>query len=238
MNQKHSTNNNTGSAAAIIQPGRSQDDDALTASVRKIAQKAFTDARGSHDWDHSLRVVALCERIGPLENADMLVLRPAAYLHDIGRAAQDASNGSICHAVKGARITSDLLEPMPLSHARKENIIHCVRSHRFRDRHRPKTKEAMVLFDADKLDAIGAVGIARAYLFAGELGACLHNYDIPVEKAEPYSKNDTGFREYAVKLSKIKNRILTKEGQRLANERHAFMEAFFKRFLLEIKGKD
>ena len=101
----------------------------------------------------------------------------------------------------------------------------------------PQTDEAKVLFDADKLDAIGAVGVGRAFLFAGEVGARLHNPEIKVEDAKPYSENDTGFREFKVKLCKIRDRIMTEEGRRLANDRHDFMENFFKRFLEEYEGK-
>lgn len=167
----------------------------------------------------------------------MLVLEAAAYLHDIGRADQDKLNGSICHAVRGAEMAQDILAPLALAAHRKDNIIHCVRSHRFRDGHSPETAEARVLFDADKLDAIGAVGVARAYLFAGELGACLHNPHISPEQARSYSRDDTGHREYVVKLSKVKDRILTKEGRRMAEERHAFMSVFFERFLEEYSGQ-
>ena len=79
--------------------------------------------------------------------------------------------------------------------------------------------------------------MARAYLFAGELGACLHNPMVRPEETEPYSRNDTGHREYVVKLSKIRDRMLTAEGRRLAEERHAFMTQFFNRFLEEYQGK-
>jgi uncharacterized protein len=211
-------------------------DEALLATISREAAAAFSQARGSHDWEHTLRVLGLCNRIGPKEKADMLVLRAAAYLHDIGRAAQDISNGSICHALKGAQMAAALLKPLPLEDFRKKNIVHCVGSHRFRNDQTPRTIEAKVLFDADKLDAIGAVGVARAFLFAGELGACLHNPDLPPEQARPYSKDDTGYREYAIKLSKIKNRILTTEGKRMAEARHNFMVHFFQRFLDEYSG--
>ncbi len=134
-------------------------------------------------------------------------------------------------------MAGDLLAPLALEEDRKNNIIHCVRAHRFRDDYAPATIEARVLFDADKLDAIGAVGVARAYLFAGELGACLHNPDVPPELSRAYSRDDTGYREFIIKLSKIKERILTEEGKRLAAGRHAFMAAFFERFLEEYAGK-
>lgn len=205
--------------------------------VRKLAQKLFDGARGSHDWEHTLRVCRLCEQIGAAEGVDMEVLLIGAYLHDIGRCYQDASNGAVCHAEKGALMAEPLLRELPLSEKKRVNVIHCITSHRFRGRHRPKTAEAKVLFDADKLDAIGAVGVARAFLFAGELGARLHNPDVNVEETQPYSKDDTGYREFRVKLRKIKDRILTREGQKMARERHAFMELFFERFLYEYEGR-
>ncbi len=210
----------------------------LIDNIRQQAQKAFASARGSHDWQHSLRVHKLCRRIGPESGADMVVLEAAAYLHDIGRACQDNSNGSVCHAAKGARMAEELLAPLTLGDDQKQNIIHCIRAHRYRGDCAPQTIEARILFDADKLDAIGAIGIARAYQFAGELGACLHNPDLAPEEAEPYSINDTGHREFVVKLSKIKDRMMTDLGRRIAQGRHDFMVGFFDRFLNEHAGRD
>ncbi|MEA3427982.1 MAG: HD domain-containing protein [Thermodesulfobacteriota bacterium] len=211
--------------------------ESLIAHINSVAKNMFKDANGSHDWEHTLRVCSLCKRIGRIEGADMVVLLIAAHLHDIGRYFQDASCGKVCHAEKGAQMALPIVKKLPLSKKQKENIIHCVKSHRFRGNHAPKTVEAKVLFDADKLDAIGAVGVARAYLFAGEIGAKLHNPDISVKKSRSYSKDDTGFREFKVKLSGIKDRMLTKEGKKIAKERHAFMKNFFKRFLEEYEGK-
>jgi len=205
--------------------------------VKAFAQRCFDKASGSHAWDHTLRVFRLCEIMGPAENADMDVLGAAAYLHDIGRALQDASNGAICHAEKGAQMAEPMVAALPLSKKQKQNIIHCIRSHRFRNQHKPATIEAKVLFDADKLDAIGAVGVARAFLFAGEVGARLHNPDLDAESTRPYSVDDTGYREFKVKLCKIKDRMLTAQGRKWARERHAFMDDFFNRFLAEYEGK-
>ena len=129
-----------------------------------------------------------------------------------------------------------MLRIHPLTADRRENIIHCIAAHRFRRGEAPRTLEARVLFDADKLDAIGAVGVARAYLFAGEVGARLHNPDVDVENTRPYTSEDTGYREFKVKLSKIKDGMLTREGGRMAAARHAFMTAFFERLQAEHKG--
>jgi uncharacterized protein len=205
--------------------------------IKILAHNIFVKAKGSHDWDHTLRVFRLCERIGKAEGADMEVVKIAAYLHDIGRNIQDQSFGKICHAAEGAKLAHPIVEDLPLSDFQKNNIIHCVRSHRFRGDYEPKTLEAKVLFDADKLDSIGAVGVARAFLFAGEIGAKLHNPDISAENSIPYSEDDTGYREFKLKLCRIRDRIITMEGRKLAKERHEFMEAFFKRFLDEYEGK-
>jgi uncharacterized protein len=206
-------------------------------TLERMACNYFQGARGSHDWDHTLRVRRLCERIGAAEGVDMDVLLASAYLHDIARSQQDDSDGAVCHAEKGAQLAASIVEKLPLTTGQKDNILHCIRSHRFRGNHKPRTPEARVLFDADKLDAIGAVGVARAYLFAGEVGARLHREDANVEATKPYSVDDTGYREFIVKLCKIKDRILTPAGQKLAVDRHTFMEEFFNRFLEEYEGK-
>ena len=204
--------------------------------IKAFAMSCFSNARGSHDWDHTQRVYNLCMHIGQVEGADLEVLKIAAYLHDVGRSHEDASRGGICHAQKGAEMARELLAAYPVSETQRVNIIHAIRSHRFRGNHQPETLEAKVLFDADKLDAIGAVGIGRAFLFAGEVGAKLHNPCIQLEDTRPYTEEDTGYREYKLKLSKIKDRMLTGEGRRLAEERHAFMKTFFQRFTQEHEG--
>ena len=135
-------------------------------------------------------------------------------------------------------MAAGILQDLDIPDNRRAGIIHCIASHRFRKGPAPATIEARVLFDADKIDAIGAVGIARAYLFAGEIGARLHSPETDIAETRPYSTDDTGYREYRVKLSKIADRIMTDEGKRIAAGRHRFMEAFFDRFLREYDGKD
>jgi uncharacterized protein len=205
--------------------------------IIEYAKTSFAAARGSHDWDHTERVYRLCMHIGRAEGADLEVLAVAAFLHDVGRSYEDESKGTICHAEKGAEIAKTLLVNYPLSDEKKQNIVHCIGSHRFRGNNAPETLEAKTLFDADKLDSIGAIGIGRAFLFAGEVGAKLHNPQADLHNTRPYTEEDTGYREFKLKLSKIKDRMLTAEGKRLAEERHAFMEGFFERLQQEYEGK-
>lgn len=220
-----------------VRDHESEDTDSTIDAVKTIAQNMFAAARGSHDWDHTLRVSRLCRRIAAEEGADLTVVISAAFLHDIGRGYQDAAKGAVCHAAKGAQLAAPIVSALRVTKRRQYNILHCVESHRFRGAVKPETIEAKVLFDADKLDAIGAVGVARAFLFAGEVGACLHNPDIDVTTEPSYSRNDTGYREYKVKLCKIKERMLTETGRKIADERHQFMDVFFNRFIQEFNGE-
>jgi uncharacterized protein len=182
----------------------------LAARIRDEAGAFFKSARGSHDWDHTERVYRLCLRIGRKEKADLGVLKLAALLHDIGREEEDRSHGRICHGRSGAALAKAILErhacPAPVVRA----VVHAIRTHRFRRGGAPRTLEARVLFDADKLDSIGAVGIGRAFLFAGEIGARLHDKAIDVARTEPYTREDTAYREYLVKLRRVRDRMTTR----------------------------
>ncbi len=207
-----------------------------------IARKYFKGARGSHGWDHVVRVCGLCEGIGKKEGADMSILMPAAILHDIGRQAQDEANGKLCHAELGAKLARRILnqskirERLALSKAegRIEGVVECIRTHRFRDKKAPVSIEAKVLFDADKIDSLGAVGVGRAFLFAGEVGARLVNSD-KLKDTRSYSREDTAYREYMVKLRKLPARIRTKTGKAIARHRAKVMRQFFKEFMQETR---
>ncbi len=209
----------------------------IVRDITKIAQTYFQNSRGSHDWEHSERVMKLALHLAIEEEADRQVVQLAAILHDIGRKVQDESNGQLCHADEGAKLARDILVNYDLTKNVKENIVHCIKTHRFRNAHEPETIEAKVLYDADKLDSIGAVGIGRAFLFAGEIGAKLHNKDADISKTKAYTKEDTAYREFMVKLSKVKERMLTPAGRKIALERHDFMVRYFDRLNLEVEGK-
>ena len=209
---------------------------ALVARVREEAGAFFAGARGSHDWDHTERVRRLALRIGRKEKADLGVLELAALLHDVGREAEDRSRGRDCHAKAGAALARTVLERNGVDRATVRAVVHCIATHRYRGRAVPESLEAKVLFDADKLDSIGAVGVGRAFLFAGEVGARLHDKDVDVAKTKPYTREDTAYREYLVKLGRIRDRMTTREGRRLAAGRHRFMAAFFARLHKETDG--
>lgn len=196
----------------------------------------FTRAKGSHRWDHTERVCKMAQHIASIESADQEIVTIAAYLHDIGRTREDESSGKICHAKVGAQMAEKMLREMNIDRQKTEQIVHCIAAHRFRDEVVPQSLEAKVLFDADKLDSIGAVGIGRAFLFAGEIGAHLHQKDKDPSAVQPYSEEDTAYNEFLVKLQYVQDRMLTVEGKRLASERHQFMVDFFHRLNNEVEG--
>ena len=211
----------------------------LIEKLRQLADPYHDGMGGCHGPDHTERVHKTALHIGRLMGAKLDVLSAAALLHDIGRRYETREQGKICHAEKGAELAREILAKLEFAPALINEIAHCIEAHRYRGDKIPKTLEAKILYDADKLDSIGAVGIGRAFLFAGQTGARLHNEsDVDILACKPYSKEDTAYREFKFKMSKIKDRMLTPEGKRLAEERHDFMEVFFERLQRETKGAD
>jgi uncharacterized protein len=191
-----------------------------------------------HDFDHVLRVLALAERIGRAEGADEEIVRAAALLHDVGRARADVEG--LDHAVLGAVQAREILAGQPP--AKVKAVARAIAAHRYRTAPEPETLEARVLFDADKLDAIGAVGIARAFAYGGARGQRLWAPIASVDAARWKEEGDdpnihTPVHEFVVKLSRLKGLLFTSTGRAIAEERHAFMVRFFERMDAEVYGK-
>jgi len=209
--------------------------------IRKEVKTLMKTLPPTHDWMHVERVIQNALHIAKVEGADMEIVELSAILHDIAREkdAADTETGDICHAVEGAKMAEEILKRYNYSEDKIKKICHCVRTHRFRDEEKPETLEAKVLYDADKLDVIGAIGVARAYSFAGEHNQRLYSdFTIKPEiEKVVYHSTHTPVKEFQVKLSKIKDKLLTGEGRRMAQERHSFMVNFYSELEKEIKGE-
>lgn len=178
-------------------------------------QKTLTQP-GSHGLDHVLRVVCLCEVIGEEENADMEILLPAALFHDIARPVETQTG--VPHEEAGAHMAEQYLRSIRFDEERIPKITHAIRTHRYRSLEKPETLEARILSDADKLDALGAVGIARTFIRAGE-----HQGEISDAIGHIHDK-----------LVKLNGLMYTTTAKRLAEERHRFLCVFLERLADEM----
>jgi uncharacterized protein len=213
--------------------------------ILKIVQKELTCS--AHNLDHVFRVYNLCMLISKYEkDVDMEVLIPAALLHDIARVKESQDNtGEIDHAVLGGEMAAKILKELNYAEDKIDTIKNCVISHRFRTGNEPKTIEGKILFDADKLDVIGATGIARTFMLAGQFGqrltgnSLINDYlkENTVEngRIKDLSKH-TPFIEYEVKFKKIPQKLYTEKAKEIGYKRLKFMEEYFKKLNLEIDG--
>lgn len=204
--------------------------------LRAVSAAFCLTEGGSHGPDHSERVLHTAMTIGGQMEARLDILVPAALLHDIGRREESQSRGKVCHARRGAELAAPLLQNLGYTEEAITAICHCILAHRFRGAIQPESLEAKILFDADKLDSIGAIGIGRAFLFAGQIGARLHNPEKDPASTRPYSLEDTAYREFRVKMAGVRQQLLTPVGLSLAKQRHAFMETFFEQLTRETSG--
>jgi len=193
--------------------------------IKKEVKKTMMGINSCHEWEHVERVCNLALRIGKIEKADLEILTLASLLHDIARKEEDDSNGKIDHAKKGTILAKEILKKHGFKVETIKNVCHCIETHRFKKDQ--KTLEAKILYDADKLDSLGAIGVGRIFSFSGSIGAKVHNKGVRVEKIKKYSEDDTAYFIYETKLKHLK--MFTLEGKRMAKDRLSFMKEFFKR---------
>jgi len=189
-----------------------------------------------------LRVYHLAERIAQAEGADLEIVRAAALLHDVeGSATTGGIEGRVAHHHSSAEFARQVLEEEGWPKERIDWVLHCIRAHRFRDQsERPQTLEAKILFDADKLDVLGAIGIVRTVGFSIVNGQPVYNP--PSQKfletgIKEAGEGHSSYHEYLFKLRKIKDMLHTPAARALAESRHNFLAEFFDRLILEMRGE-
>ncbi len=195
-----------------------------------------------HGFDHIQRVYRMAERLAEAEGADLEIVRAAALLHDVDGGQQPQSGGERkTHQHSAADFARQILQKEGWPAARIQAVEHCIRAHRFRDdREPPRTIEAKVLFDADKLDAIGAIGAVRSIAYAVQDQQPLH--DAPSKAfiengAREPNEAHTPYHEYLFKLRKLQERMFTAAGRAIAEGRHNFLEMFFEQWQAELRAK-
>ena len=191
----------------------------------------------AHDAQHIYRVLnnaLVIARSYP--QADMDVLIAACLLHDIGRREQFA-DPTVCHAVVGSEKAYRFLIEKGYSQEFASRVRSCILTHRFRKSMPPESLEAKILFDADKLDVTGAIGIARTLMYKADMAEPL--YHVLPDGRISDGTEDLGpsfFREYKFKLEKMYDRFYTKTGEAMARQRQKIAADFYESLYREVNG--
>lgn len=187
----------------------------------------------AHDCQHIYRVLYIALDIAQCEkNVDMDILITACLLHDIGRQKQ-FSNPLLCHAAEGGEMAYDYLTAKGWCKSKADHVKNCIRTHRFRADNLPESIEAKILFDADKIDVSGAMGIARTLLYKGHTNGLL--YQVNGEGQVVYEKNNSFIQEYNFKLINLYDKFFTKRGREIATGRQKAATHFYECLLDEVE---
>lgn len=199
----------------------------MEAHVRRVLS-----GDAAHDLEHVYRVLGNALRIAQTEpDCDLRVLAAACLLHDIGRPAQN-QNPALCHAWVGAELARDYLIQSGWPRESADRVADAIFTHRFRSGNPPKSLEAKILFDADKLDVCGALGVARTLMYQG------HHRQPLYETRDGHilqTGGDSFVNEYNRKLRRLYGGFLTQEGARLAAGRKRAAEAYYQALMEEVE---
>jgi uncharacterized protein len=213
----------------------------------KLAQETM-EREGSedaaHDYDHLVRVMALAETIQAQEGGDLPIIWAAVSLHDIGQERERLHGGD--HALIGAEMAADLLTNTLFPQHSIPAVQQAIRDHRMTGKVIPHTLEGRILYDADKIDSLGAVGIGRLYCITGRYNQKVYA-PVPadvVEPVDPLTVRKLRRRpdyspsiEFQLLFEDLPQRMTTRIGKELAQERYDYMKGFFRRLQQEIVGE-
>ncbi|MEW5939889.1 MAG: HD domain-containing protein [Chloroflexota bacterium] len=203
------------------------------------ARSWYADSDPVHDFDHVLRVYRMAERLAEAEGADMDIVRAAALLHD-AEGTTPGHESRVNHHHASAEFAAQILAAEGWDAERIAAVQHCIRAHRYRGNEKPESLEAKILFDADKLDVLGAIGAARVIGYA-----TLANtpwYEEPSQQfletgKEVEGESHSAYHEHLFKLRKVRDRMFTESAKSIAAERLKYLDEFFERLIDEWYGK-
>lgn len=189
----------------------------------------------AHDREHIYRVLYTALQIAREEtDVDTDVLVCACLLHDIGRREQFA-DPQVCHAQVGGEKAYRFLTENGCSPAFAGHVRDCIVTHRFRKQSPPESLEAKILFDADKLDVTGALGVARTLMYAGTVSAPLYTRRADGAVSDGQGDSESSFfREYHFKLKNLYGKFYTRAGSAMAAQRRKAAEDFYRALLGEV----
>ncbi len=188
----------------------------------------------AHDMAHLDRVWHNVQQIsGAEKTGDLTILLAASYLHDLVNLPKDDPDRAKA-SLQSARAAGPILEGLGFTRQQIATTRHAIAAHSFSAGIRPETPEAEILRDADRLDALGAIGIARTFVVAGALGLTLYESDDPFGQRRPLEDSRFSIDHWRVKLLKLPDGMLTATGRRIARHRAGVMIAYLKELSAEI----
>jgi len=212
----------------------------MNRSMYNLIEKYMYDCMKdtAHDPEHIFRVLYQSINIASKrpENINYNVLIASCLLHDIGREEQ-FKNPCLCHAEIGGKMAKEFLLKNTWSEKDANHVNKCISSHRFRGNNTPETIEAKILFDSDKLDVIGCLGIARTLLYKGHVkGKIYTTKDSKICYGESKYDEDSFLKEYNFKLKNLYNKFYTEEAKELANKQKEYTQYFYDKLVEQINS--
>jgi len=214
-------------------------DEVIKRTADYVKSKLDGESSG-HDWWHTYRVWKTAVNICKKEDADLFVVQLTALLHDIADWKFHSGDDSI-----GPKLAREWLEKLDVDENIISHVCEIIKEVSFKGagvKSKIKTKEGMVVQDADRLDALGAIGIARAFAYGNHKGNEIYNPNIKPEKHETFEqyKNNKGttINHFYEKLLLLKDLMNTPSARKIAEERHGFMEQYLDKFFKEWEGKN
>lgn len=203
--------------------------------VKDYIKKTLRNEPTGHDWWHAWRVWNMAKEIVKKEGGDLFIIELAALLHDIADWKFYNGNTKI-----GSEKAKTLLKKIGVDNKSINHICYIINNISFKGagvKNKIKTKEGMIVQDADRLDVIGAIGIARTFAYGGFKGREIYNPDIKPKFHKSFkeykNKKNTSINHFYEKLLLLKNRLNTKTAKRIARKRHQFLEGYLKQFFKE-----
>jgi uncharacterized protein len=207
-----------------------------------MAREGAEDA--AHDYDHLVRVMALADTIAEREGGDLPTIWAAVALHDIGQERERRHGGD--HALIGADLAAELLGGTQFPQQALPVVQQAIRDHRMTGGAQPQSLEGRILYDADKIDCLGAIGIGRLYCITGRYNQKIYA-PVPADVVEPVDPvlvrslrrrpDYSPSIEFQLLFANLPERMTTSTGRALAQERYMYMKEFFLRLQKEVEGE-
>lgn len=206
----------------------------MLAEIEGYARRCCAEHDPAHDALHVARVVGNAKAIVAKEvPANGFVVESAAWLHDIVQMPKGSGPPGEA-ARQSASQAHSFLDQLRIDPRETDAIVHAIEAHSFSGGLRPETIEAAIVQDADRLDALGAIGLARLWVVAGTMGSDLHHEADPAAIHRPLDDRAYGLDHIPAKLLKLPDLMNTQTGRAMATERAAFVTEFYATFLREI----